>query len=296
MHRQENLRTFLILLTLLSPILIQSTLESNFSAISANQTSKFTIYAASMEPTLEVGDIANAAPFSNASEINARQDDGDIIIFHTYIPGYQDNLRPGYTDALIVHRAINKTLVGDVWCFTTKGDANPVQDFWRVPEYYVVGKVVALTRTFNVSAGGNKSYNVTVFSSTTLSHFSFNISQRALEFQTGSKLSISQTDAACNVTFPSDMLHEPYTLSLDNNQHSVQKAANSTHTSLYFTHDSAPHQISIKGSAELPFYLNPTTLAILGMIVIVVLIGAVLTLRIRKQGKNKTQIELKNGQ
>lgn len=107
----------------------------------------------SMVPTLNVGDLIIVHGISNVSEIYVHPaimdpntgkivGGGDIIIFHTSLPGYQDNLRPGYPDELIVHRAVNKTLVNGVWYFTTKGDANPTQDYWRVPDYYVVGKVV----------------------------------------------------------------------------------------------------------------------------------------------------------
>lgn len=106
----------------------------------------------SMVPTLNVGDLIVVHGISSPSEIHvspAIYDNtgkivggGDIIIFHTSLPGYQDNLRPGYPDELIVHRAINETLVNGVWYFTTKGDGNPGPDYWRVPEYFVVGKVV----------------------------------------------------------------------------------------------------------------------------------------------------------
>jgi hypothetical protein len=92
---------------------------------------------------------------SNVSEIYTHYDTGDIIIFHTYMPG-GPNLRPGYPDELIVHRAVNKTLrydnyVGkEVLYFTTKGDGNPDVDRWPgtnydgVPDYYTVGKVVGV--------------------------------------------------------------------------------------------------------------------------------------------------------
>jgi signal peptidase len=98
----------------------------------------------SMVPTLNVGDLIAVHGVSNVSEIYTHYGNGDIIIFHTSLPSYQDNLRPGYPDELIVHRAINRTLVSGVWYFTTKGDNNQTPDFWRVPDYYIVGKVVGV--------------------------------------------------------------------------------------------------------------------------------------------------------
>jgi signal peptidase I len=118
----------------------------------------------SMVPTLNVGDLIVVHGVSNASEIYAHpvikdpqtgkiSDGGDIIVFHTYLPEYVLNLRSGGPEELIVHRAVNKTVIWDnrvgrnVTYFTTKGDNNPSEDRWSgtgdgVPEYYVVGKVV----------------------------------------------------------------------------------------------------------------------------------------------------------
>ena len=125
------------------------------------------VASGSMEPTLNVGDLIIVHGISNASDIYTHLavvdsqtgnivGGGDIIIFHTYLPGGQ-NINPGHPDELIVNRAINKTFnnVTGVWYFTTKGDANPYgpglqsaestsPDFWRVPENYIVGKVVGV--------------------------------------------------------------------------------------------------------------------------------------------------------
>jgi signal peptidase len=108
------------------------------------------VASGSMIPTLNVGDLIVVHGVSNASEIFVHPaivdpqtgkitGGGDIIIFHTNLPG-GPRLRP--EDELIVHRAINRTLINGTWYFTTKGDANPVADGWLVPFSYVVGKVV----------------------------------------------------------------------------------------------------------------------------------------------------------
>lgn len=97
----------------------------------------------SMVPTLNVGDLIVVHGISNASEIYTHYSNGDIIIFHTYMSG-GPNLRTGYPDELIVHRAINKTLIDGKLYFSTKGDNNQTPDFWRVPDNYIVGKVVGV--------------------------------------------------------------------------------------------------------------------------------------------------------
>jgi signal peptidase I len=110
------------------------------------------VASGSMEPTLNVGDLIVIHGISDFSQVYTHPGNGDIIVFHTYVPGYK-NLMPGKPDELIVHRAIDKELKNDsyvgreVWYFTTKGDANDVPDPGHiltdpVPEYYVVGKVV----------------------------------------------------------------------------------------------------------------------------------------------------------
>jgi signal peptidase I len=107
----------------------------------------------SMVPTLNVGDLIVVHGISNASEVYTHYENGDIIIFHTNIPGVGPNLWPGRPEELIVHRAVEKTVKFDsyvgrnVTYFTTKGDNNAIADTWPgtgdgVPEYYIVGKVV----------------------------------------------------------------------------------------------------------------------------------------------------------
>lgn len=111
------------------------------------------VASGSMEPTLNIGDLIIVHGVSNASDVYTHYGNGDIIIFHTNIPGVGPNLWPGRPEELIVHRAVNKTVKFDsyvgrfVTYFTSKGDNNAQEDAWPgtgdgVPEYYIVGKVV----------------------------------------------------------------------------------------------------------------------------------------------------------
>lgn len=112
------------------------------------------VASGSMVPALPVGALIAVQGISNFSAVYVHLLNGDIIVFHTYLPG-GPSLLIGHPDEdeLIVHRAINKTLeydsyLGkDVWYFTTKGDANYAPDpgiilTGPVPENYIVGKVV----------------------------------------------------------------------------------------------------------------------------------------------------------
>ena len=101
--------------------------------------------AGSMEPALNVGDLAIVQGLSDASEIKAEQPDGDIIVFRN----------PSNPDELIVQRAINKTPVDGVWYFRTQADNAPqparwslglkVEDTWGdgyFHQKFLIGKIV----------------------------------------------------------------------------------------------------------------------------------------------------------
>ncbi len=87
------------------------------------------VKSGSMKPLIEIGDIIIVTPV-NPDDIKASPTDGDVIVF--YRPGEY-----GVKDAIIVHRAIEKTDQG----FITKGDANPVKDLWGpVPYKNIIGR------------------------------------------------------------------------------------------------------------------------------------------------------------
>jgi signal peptidase I len=86
----------------------------------------------SMEPTLNVGDLI-VVQGTPATQIYANYLNGDIIVFR----------RPfGDPTELIVHRAVVKEWNGTNWLFTTKGDNNAGADPQRIPDDFVIGKVI----------------------------------------------------------------------------------------------------------------------------------------------------------
>lgn len=91
----------------------------------------------SMEPTFYEGDVVKVKLRVDADEIYAAPKDadpaGDIIVF----------LSPADFNDLIVHRAIDSRIEGNIWYFETKGDANLVSDGW-ILEQNVIGKVVEI--------------------------------------------------------------------------------------------------------------------------------------------------------
>jgi signal peptidase I len=97
----------------------------------------YTPISGSMRPTLNIGDLLIVQGGLTGESIYAAPETGDIIVF-------RNPSNP--SDLPWVHRAISKVQINGVWYIETKGDANSRSDYytwgWRVPEDYVIGKVI----------------------------------------------------------------------------------------------------------------------------------------------------------
>ena len=94
------------------------------------------VVSGSMEPQIHKGDLLfvmgiDAEDIKNGT---AEDKDGDIIVFNAQWPSAP--IEP------IVHRVINKYLVGDKWYFETQGDANLIPDQAPTSEDNIIGVVV----------------------------------------------------------------------------------------------------------------------------------------------------------
>jgi signal peptidase I len=90
------------------------------------------VASTSMLPTLNVGDliIVQGVP---PDQIYANYINGDLIVFRS----------PYNTNELIVHRAVKKEQINEVYYFTTHGDNNPTFSAeGPFPENYLIGKVM----------------------------------------------------------------------------------------------------------------------------------------------------------
>lgn len=89
------------------------------------------VVSESMEPTLAVGDYIFVRNVGNVNDIRVGSQ-GDIIVF----------LKPSSVQSeYIVHRAIDKFQRSGVTYFKTKGDNNPIQDWWDIPAANILGVV-----------------------------------------------------------------------------------------------------------------------------------------------------------
>jgi len=94
------------------------------------------VVSGSMEPQIHKGDLLfvmgiDAEDIKNGT---AEDKDGDIIVFNAQ--WFSAPIEP------IVHRVINKYLVGDKWYFETQGDANLIPDQAPTSEDNIIGVVV----------------------------------------------------------------------------------------------------------------------------------------------------------
>jgi len=96
------------------------------------------VISPSMEPTIHEGDLlfVRGTDPENIKNGTVEDMDGDIIVFDAR------NLWIGAPEEPIVHRVIDKYLIGDTWYFRTKGDANSLPDATPVPESRVIGVVI----------------------------------------------------------------------------------------------------------------------------------------------------------
>jgi len=113
------------------------------------------VYGMSMQPALQDGYFV-VVNVTDPSMIDASVDSGDIIIFDR--PNSPSHLYP----TLIVHRAINKTVIDGLVYFRTKGDSNSSPDAWEdtrgqeyvsdgmISERLLRGKVVGVRKPYAV--------------------------------------------------------------------------------------------------------------------------------------------------
>jgi signal peptidase len=130
------LYVLLIGIAIASPFLIYWILQ-----LSLNTNSPMVVVVSgSMEPTLSKGDLLFLYGKEPVDIKNGTAEDknGDIIVFDAV------GLWPSAPNEPIVHRVIDKRIVGDTWEFRTKGDANTSPDPVWISEERILGVVCGM--------------------------------------------------------------------------------------------------------------------------------------------------------
>jgi len=142
---------------------------------------------------------------------------------------------------------------------------------------------ISNVRVFNV-VWENKTYPMTVFSNSTVTHLVFNQTQAQISFNiTGSHGS----KGYCNITIPKDLLKGPWTYTMDGETPSIidiSEDENATHSFIYFIYiHASTFRITIQGAWVVPEF--PSTM-ILSLLMLTTLIATVV---IKKKGRTKPQ-------
>ncbi len=111
------------------------------------------------------------------------------------------------------------------------------------------------TYVFQVTIDGNI-YEVSIYSNSTISNFSFDQSERTISFNA---FGWSDTTGFCNVTFPIQMMGGPYLVFMDGSPLSGTETSNATHVSIHFTYQQNNHIIEVVGTTIAPEF--PTIIA-----------------------------------
>lgn len=139
-------------------------------------------------------------------------------------------------------------------------------------------------RVFNVS-WGEKVYQVTTFSHSTIASFNFSQSNKQISFNVTGP---SSSFGFCNVTIPKTLLRANEThawkVLLDGSLIDYTKVENETHTSLYFTYAHSTHYVQIIGTWVTPEF---PIARILPLLTIITLVATILRKMIQPTRSNE---------
>ena len=133
-HKKVIIAVVMILTAFFGSYLVFFILQVSFNT----ESPIVIVISGSMEPNIHKGDLLFVAGIDAEDIKNGTAEDknGDVIVFDAR------GLWSGAPQEPIVHRVVDKYLVGDTWYFRTKEDANPAWDAAPVPESAIIGVVI----------------------------------------------------------------------------------------------------------------------------------------------------------
>ena len=133
-HKKVIIAVVLIITAFFGSYLVYFILQVSFNT----ESPIVVVISGSMEPAIHQGDLLfvagkDADDIKNGTIVDK---DGDVIVFDAR------GLWSTAPQEPIVHRVVDKYLIGDTWYFRTKGDANSLPDAAAIPESRVIGVVI----------------------------------------------------------------------------------------------------------------------------------------------------------
>ena len=134
------------------------------------------------------------------------------------------------------------------------GDSNYTINSVNNDRYPLMG----LLNTGDCGSWNSKQYYSNIVSNSTISAFSFNPSQKVINFSVNGS---SGTVGFCKITIDNALLGGPYSVLVDGVPVSPSMTSNGTHSSLYFTYAHSAHSVSVTGTVVIPEF--PSNLALM---------------------------------
>jgi len=250
-----------VLILSLVLVLVGIALPSMCASGAPDEHTQYIIVSDGMVPTLRIGDLIIVRTDISAAEMRAAPyPDGDIIVF------YRPKSNSSDSDVVVAHRAIESVVnstTGIVF-FRTKGDNRVSPDSFvsdyrgenyslngMVSEKLLIGKIVALSKPFHAGSWAGASYNLTVYTNSTVTDPVFSQSEKKVQFDIVGYTSYS-TSGFCNVTIPKEILNcsslTDWQVRLNQTGIAYVASQNATHTSIYFAYGYSVDHIEIIGT------------------------------------------------
>jgi signal peptidase I len=242
-------------------VLVGIGLSSTYARAVPDEYTSYLIAGDSMVPTLKIGDLITVRTDVNASNVLAAPyPDGDIIVFHRPKSNSSDS------DVIVAHRAVESIVNSNtgIVFFRTKGDNNTSADSFvsdyrgenysmngMVSDKLLIGKAIAHSKHSLAGSWVGISYNLTVYTSSTVTDPVFSQSEKKVQFDVVGYASYS-TSGFCNVTIPKAILNcsslTDWQVKLNSTDINYAASQNATHTFIYFEYTYSTHHIEITGT------------------------------------------------
>jgi hypothetical protein len=194
--------------------------------------------------------------------------------------------------------------------FRTKGDNNTSADSFvsdyrgenysmngMVSDKLLIGKFIAFSKPSSAGSWVGMSYNLTVYTSSTVTDPVFSQSEKKVQFDVVGYASYS-TSGFCNVTIPKAVLNcsslTDWQVKLNSTDINYAASQNATHTFIYFEYNYSTHHIEITGTQAITGQqTNPdfpwSTVAVVAVVAGVVAVSLSLYVIKKRSAVKKTE-------
>ncbi|MCJ7631994.1 DUF1349 domain-containing protein [Candidatus Bathyarchaeota archaeon] len=151
------------------------------------------------------------------------------------------------------HYSWSQPLQGTLMVGLCVTDANCMVAFQPSFDYFRYSNLAS--SSYSIQAGGS-TFPCAILSNSQVSSFTFSQASKKIGFSVTGDAGIA---GVCNVTFPTQLLGEPYVVLIDGSPRPATVTYDATHTSVHFAYSHSVHQVEIIGASVVPEF--PTIVA-----------------------------------